>query len=170
MDLFSLTAWSRQIPAGFLVSRCTWELHRRRSGFRIRGYHPLWPAFPDRSANRPLGNSAPVMHDRPVAPSTPPAQRVHAWHAEGLGSSGFARRYCRNHCCFLFLWVLRWFTSPRSPPRTYGFSSGIARLSPGGVPPFGHSRITVRVQLPGTFRSLPRPSSRPSAKAFTVNP
>jgi hypothetical protein len=21
----------------------------------------------------------------------------------------------RNHCCFLFLWVLRWFTSPGSP-------------------------------------------------------
>ena len=26
--------------------------------------------------------------------------------------SAFARRYWRNHCCFLFLWVLRWFTSP----------------------------------------------------------
>src|SRR6188768_2217967 len=30
----------------------------------------------------------------------------------GLGFSAFARRYLRNHCCFLFLWVLRWFTSP----------------------------------------------------------
>jgi hypothetical protein len=25
--------------------------------------------------------------------------------------SGFARHYYRNHCCFLFLQVLRWFTS-----------------------------------------------------------
>ena len=31
---------------------------------------------------------------------------------DGLGFSAFARRYLRNHCCFLFLWVLRWFTSP----------------------------------------------------------
>ena len=31
----------------------------------------------------------------------------------GLGWSVFTRRYSRNHCCFLFLQVLRWFTSPR---------------------------------------------------------
>lgn len=39
-------------------------------------------------------------------------------HTPGLASSGFARHYSRNHCCFLFLWVLRCFTSPRSlyPP------------------------------------------------------
>ena len=29
----------------------------------------------------------------------------------GLGSSDFARHYFRNHGCFLFLQVLRWFTS-----------------------------------------------------------
>jgi hypothetical protein len=32
----------------------------------------------------------------------------------GLGCSDFARHYFRNHGCFLFLWVLRWFTSPGS--------------------------------------------------------
>ena len=32
----------------------------------------------------------------------------------GLGFSDFARHYSRNHGCFLFLWVLRWFTSPGS--------------------------------------------------------
>lgn len=34
----------------------------------------------------------------------------------GLGCSAFARHYSRNHCCFLLLWVLRCFSSPRSPP------------------------------------------------------
>src|SRR6201999_2755396 len=34
----------------------------------------------------------------------------------GLASSAFARHYSRNHTCFLFLRVLRCFTSPRSPP------------------------------------------------------
>ena len=143
---------------------------RVEAAFAYGAITPLWPAFPNRSTSRSFCNSAPVMRDRPVAPSTPLAQRSHAWHAKGLGWSGFARRYFRNHYCFLFLWVLRWFTSPRSPPKTYEFSLRIARLSPDRVSPFGHSRIHVRVQLPGTFRSLPRPSSRPSAKAFTVNP
>ena len=33
----------------------------------------------------------------------------------GLGYSAFARRYLRNHYCFLLLRVLRCFSSPRSP-------------------------------------------------------
>ena len=35
--------------------------------------------------------------------------------APGLGCSAFARHYLRNHCCFLFLQVLRCFSSLRSP-------------------------------------------------------
>ena len=34
----------------------------------------------------------------------------------GLGYSPFARHYLGNHNCFLFLWVLRCFSSPGSPP------------------------------------------------------
>ena len=34
-------------------------------------------------------------------------------YMNGLGSSAFARHYLRNHCYFLFLWVLRCFSSPR---------------------------------------------------------
>ena len=33
----------------------------------------------------------------------------------GLGCSPFARHYLGNHYCFLLLWVLRCFSSPRSP-------------------------------------------------------
>ena len=36
-------------------------------------------------------------------------------HTPGLGSSHFARRYFGNRGCFLFLGVLRCFSSPRSP-------------------------------------------------------
>ena len=36
----------------------------------------------------------------------------------GLGFSDFARHYSRNHFCFLFLRVLRCFSSPSSPPYT----------------------------------------------------
>ena len=37
------------------------------------------------------------------------------YYIVGLGCSNFARHYFRNHCCFLFLRVLRCFSSPGSP-------------------------------------------------------
>src|ERR1700736_1605369 len=43
----------------------------------------------------------------PATPDSP-------FESPGLGCSDFARHYYRNHGCFLFLWVLRWFTSPGS--------------------------------------------------------
>ncbi len=43
-----------------------------------------------------------------------PATPISPFESIGLGSSDFARHYFRNHGCFLFLWVLRWFTSPGS--------------------------------------------------------
>ena len=52
----------------------------------------------------------------------------------GLGSCAFARHYWRNHCYFLFLRVLRCFSSPRSPCG----SRRSAGISPGGFP---HSDI-----------------------------
>src|SRR6478672_9795379 len=45
-------------------------------------------------------------------------------HQNGLASSGFARHYSRNHYCFLFLRVLRCFTSPRSLHAPYVFRCG----------------------------------------------
>ncbi len=54
----------------------------------------------------------------PVAP-TVLQPRVSRLHDRGLGSCGFARHYSRNHCCFLFLRVLRCFSSPGSP-RPFG--------------------------------------------------
>ena len=62
-------------------------------------------------------------------------------------------------CCFLFLRVLRCFSSPGSPPVAYVFSHGMTGHNPGRVPPFGHPGINARLQLPPAFRSLPRPSS-----------
>ena len=42
----------------------------------------------------------------------------------GLGCSLFARHYLGNHYCFLFLRVLRCFSSPGMPPRLSGALSG----------------------------------------------
>ena len=49
----------------------------------------------------------------------------------GLGQSDFARRYSRNHFCFLFLRVLRCFSSPGLPP---DLTSGRHTFSMPGCP------------------------------------
>ena len=43
----------------------------------------------------------------------------------GLGLSLFARHYLGNHYCFLFLQVLRCFSSLRLPPFGYSLRSGL---------------------------------------------
>lgn len=87
--------------------------------FHLRGCHPLRPAFPDRSVNAFLSlvtsacrTSFPAQPANVYGPATPRSP----CGSRGLGCSDFARHYFRNHGCFLFLWVLRWFTSPGSLP------------------------------------------------------
>ena len=85
----------------------------------------------------------------------------------GLGSSLFARRYSGNRCFFLFLRLLRCFSSPGSPPYVMDW-----RMDGGGllrrVSPFRHLRINGYLLLPEAFRSLSRLSSALSAKASTL--
>ena len=112
---------------------------------RVRGCHPLWPLFPKRSAPTDW---------RYRRPTTPDVRK----HTTGLGCSPFARHYWGNHCCFLFLGVLRCFSSPGSPHRPY---AGDSRPSACWVVPFGNPRINGHLHLPGAYRSLSRPSSPP---------
>ncbi len=81
------------------------------------------------------------------------------------GCSHFARHYFGNLGWFLFLWVLRCFSSPGSLHMTYGFSQGYSLLS--GFPHSDISGSMLICQLPRAFRRLPRPSSPIIAKAST---
>ena len=85
----------------------------------------------------------------------------------GLGSFHFARRYFGNRCFFLFLRLLRCFSSPGSPctPMDSVHSDGdlLRRVSP-----FRYPWITGYLLLPTAFRSLSRLSSALSAKASTL--
>ena len=101
------------------MSRLTQEPLKGRLHFHLRGCHPLWPAFPDRSINTLLSLISPKpstlrssRNRRLTALSCGPTTPGSPFESPGLGSSEFARHYFRNHCCFLLLRVLRWFTSP----------------------------------------------------------
>ena len=85
----------------------------------------------------------------------------------GLGSFPFARRYSGNRCFFLFLRLLRCFSSPGSLPYVMDW-----RMDDWGllsrVSPFRYLRINGYLLLPEAFRSLSRLSSALSAKASTL--
>ena len=83
----------------------------------------------------------------------------------GLGSAAFAHHYSRHHCCFLFLRLLRCFSSAGSPPLRADGRPPACRVAP-----FGHPGVEAHLRLAPAFRSLSRPSSPPGAKASTVRP
>ena len=67
---------------------------------RIRNYHALWLNFPEHSTHI-LSSDVEVLQPHVCR------------NIGGLGSSPFARHYWGNHCYFLFLQVLRCFSSLR---------------------------------------------------------
>ena len=75
----------------------------RFASLRVRDSHALWLHFPEHSPHDVSSDIAVLL----------PRRRL---DADGLGSSPFARHYWGNHCYFLFLRVLRCFSSPRTPP------------------------------------------------------
>ena len=89
--------------------------------------------------------------------------------SSGLGSFPFARRYSGNRCFFLFLRVLRCFSSPGSLPYVMDW-----RMDDRGVlcrvSPFRDLRIKGYLLLPEAYRSLSRLSSALSAKASALRP
>ena len=85
----------------------------------------------------------------------------------GLGSSHFARRYSGNRCFFLFLRVLRCFSSPGSlhtPMYSVHDDGGLLRQ----VSPFRNRWVNGYLLLTIAYRSLSRLSSALSAKASAL--
>ena len=116
--VFSLGGWSPLLPARFLVS-CGTLVPALVSILRLRAFYPLWRSFPALFCS--------YLRDK-CWPTTPRSKLL------GLGSFPFARRYLGNRCFFLFLPVLRCFSS-RSAPRITMYSSyGDCALPQPGFP------------------------------------
>jgi hypothetical protein len=110
------------------------------SCFRVRGYHPLWPDFPDCSTNtHPITATGLVPFRSPLLResrliSFPPATEMFQF-------AGFASS-------------------------TYGFSAGY--LLRGGFPHSEIVGSKLVCQLADAYRRLPRPSSPSTAKASAM--
>ena len=100
--------------------------------------------------------------------SAPFSQSITLWgKPHSLGSFPFARRYSGNRCFFLFLRLLRCFSSPGSLHTAMDSLYGRWSLS-SGVSPFRNPRVDGYVVLTAAYRSLSRLSSALSAKASAL--
>ena len=122
--------------------------------FRLQGCHFLWLSF--------LSDSSTLVQYLPR--SIPPS--ISLW--SGLGSFPFARHYLGNRLFTFFSSGYLDVSVPRVPFITLFIYVIIPSHYQRWVPSFGNLRIAVYLQLPVAYRSLSRPSSAHSAKAFTL--
>ena len=136
--VFRLTRWSWQIHTGFHGPGATREQRHAAQRFRLRGSHPLRRRthhdFDYHCTSTSQGRQ--TLQTRPTTPDLQPLP--------GITQTRFSHLRFRSPLltesliCFLFLRVLRCFTSPRSLHTAYTFSSGYHDMTRGGFP---HSDI-----------------------------
>ena len=96
--VLSLTGWSPLLPTRFLVSRGTLD-PAVLARLSCTGLSPSLAGFPKT-----------ILLGLLITYAVRTPECTHP----GLGSSAFARRYSQNRCFFLFLRLLRCFSSPGS--------------------------------------------------------
>lgn len=124
-EVFRLTRWSWQIHGRFQGSAATREHPQKVNSFHLPDSHRLRSAIPDCSTSHQLcnfSNKCQLVQQGPTTPTTQPLT--------GITRSRFSLNplsLATTHgitSCFLFLRVLRCFTSPRSPHTPYVFRCG----------------------------------------------
>ena len=152
--VFSLTGWAPQIPAEFLVLRGTQVPPGLTLSISRTGLSPFTATLSCVFRYGSWSALSAVLQPRALPQDNP-----------GLGCCAFARHYLRNRFYFLFLRVLRCFSSPGSLLEQARWRDRSRR-----VPPFGHPRVTGHLPLTAAFRSLSRPSSPPRATGIPRAP
>ena len=168
----SIQAWRVVPPGSDRVSRARpysgtdTGLHPR---VRLRGPNPVPPAFPCRSA--PL-DGCPPGAPAPGRSALQPRgrQRLAPARSTVWPRSPFARRYSGNLAVDFFSSGYLDVSVPRVVLPQGMCSQGGCMHRCMRVRPFGDPGIVGRVPLPRDYRSLPRPSSAPCAKASAVRP
>ena len=147
--VFSLTGWCRQIQAGFLRSRLT------QGTARPSQFLPTWLSHAMAQLSRWFG----LMSTSNCSPTTPQQHATMVWALPFSLATTWGIIIIFFSSGYLDVSVHR-----------VGFPFGIIHLQ---CTRLSHSEIygyNACVQLPVTYRSLPRPSSPLRAKAFTIRP
>ncbi len=152
--VFRLGGWSPHVQTGFHVSRPTQGSARP---IRIRGCHPLWPDFPDRSASLTQTTGLFRFRSSLLAESrlmsVPPGTEIFQFPGFASLHYGFMQRYPKGVGC-----PIRTSTDQRLLAAPHGFSQratsfiaswcqGIHRM------PFSRSRPSHHAQKPSSVVS-----------------
>ena len=143
-------------PAGFTRGSTCPALLRVPLGFtilRVPDYHRLWCDFPDTSPRLDLAVS------RPYNPARTGIRTVWALPRSLATTGGIT-------FCFLFLWVLRCFSSPGSPPPY----RRMAVRQTAGLPHSGIRGSTVACTSPRLFAACRALHRLPEPQASAVRP
>ena len=125
-ECLALRDGPRRFPRDFPCPAVLRYLSSEPADFRLPGCHRLWQAFPGLSTTLLVSYSPASRPDRPYNPAV---------HARRFGLLRVrSPLLAESLICFLFLEVLRWFTSLRSPPHTYEFSVGSPESPLAGLP------------------------------------
>ena len=149
--VLSLGGWCRLLRTGLLRPRPTQAPARVGARFAYGAVTRSGPPFQARSATRSSSSRR-----RPYNPARASTPAVWAGPLSLAATRGVTFVFLSSDYLDVSVRrvsLLRW--QDGTPPA--------CRVSP-----FGHPRITGRSRLPAAFRSLPRPSSPPGAKASSV--
>ena len=154
--IFSLGVWSPHIQTGFLVSRPTQVPPRTSSDFRLRGSNPLRRAFPGTSTNLLI-----IFYWRPYNP---------IGRTRWFGLFPLRSPLLRESRLISFPSGTEMFQFPEFALLIYEFNQQCMASTAIRVTPLGNPRIKRCLLFPEAYRSLPRPSSLPGAKASALRP
>ena len=128
---------------------------------RLPGCHRLWPIVPDRSTSRLVAHSLALKPDRPYNPTV---------QARWFGLFRVRSPLLAESLLFSVPAGTEMVHFPALSSPGLCIQPGILGDKSKGVSPFGNPRVKACLRLTEAYRSLPRPSSTPGAKAFTVRP
>ena len=147
---------------GILPGRCT--------TFRLRGSHPLWPAFQDRSPMPATTHLAVPAETARKVPQPRPCNARRLSHMERFSLIRVRSPLLTESLLFSLPAGTEMFHFPAFPPRTLCVQMRVTRqLAPlAGFPHSDTLGSQSGYRLPQAYRRFLRPSSAPNAKASTV--
>ena|GEM_PF-1312945 len=137
------------------MPRATQDPARVCRSFRLQGFNLLWPAIPGRSSSQARPYMA-VLQPQPAHRLVWASPRSLA-ATKGISVDFFSYGYLD-------------VSVPRVRSDGLWIQPAVTGYDPCRVAPFGNPRINGCLHLPEAYRSLPRPSSLPRAKASALRP